>query len=328
MSSVCLAPQAGKKVVVLATGGTIAGRAASCADHVGYTAGEIGVDSLVAAVPGLEVWSVEAEQVAQVDSKDMDVALWLRLRERLQHHLARAEVAGVVVTHGTDTLEETAYFLHRTLVTDKAVVLTAAMRPASALVPDGPQNLMDAVVLAGGGALSGVVCAMAGQVWAADEVVKLHTYRVDAFGAGDAGPLGWLEAGLWRAVRDTHQATGATCEALPDAAQWPRVELVFNHAGQDGASVRAWLAAATVDEAFHLDGVVVAGTGNGTLHTGLEAALRLAQRQGVAVLRTTRCLQGRVLGTSLDWPTSPVSSPFKARIHLMLDLLQAQKNPV
>lgn len=328
MSSVCLAPQAGKKVVVIATGGTIAGRAASAADHVGYTAGEVGVELLLAAVPDLNAWAVEAEQLAQIDSKDMDLGLWLRLHERVQHHLGRPEVTGVVVTHGTDTLEETAYFLHRTLSTDKAVVLTAAMRPASALVPDGPQNLLDAVALAGSGVLGGVVCAMAGQVWAADEVSKVHTYRTDALSAGDAGPLGWVEAGHWRAVRPV--VCPVDCQPLswPDARHWPRVELVFNHAGQDGTLVRALLAAAAADAAFRVHGLVVAGTGNGTLHHGLEDALRLAQRQGVAVRRTTRCAQGRVLGEAPDWPTSPVASPFKARIHLMLELLRTQKNPV
>ncbi len=323
MSNVCLAPQAGTTVVVLATGGTIAGKAASGADHVGYTAGQLGIGTLLAAVPDLAAWAIEAEQVAQVDSKDITLALWLELAQRARHHLARPEVAGVVVTHGTDTLEETAYFLHRVLPTHKPVVLTAAMRPATALVPDGPQNLLDAVALAGAGVLSGVVCVLGGQVLGAEDVSKVHTYRTDAFSAGDAGPLGWVEAGSWRALRSTGTSGEAPVWPWPPASEWPRVELVFSHAGQDGAVVRGLMALG----AGRPDGLVVAGTGNGTLHRALEDALREAMAQGVVVLRTTRCGQGHVLGEQAGFAIAPVASPYKARIHLMLSLLQAQKSP-
>lgn len=319
MTVVCLAPRADKTVVVLGTGGTIAGRAASRDDHVGYAAGEVGVEQLLAGVPDLVAWRLEAEQVAQVDSKDMGLALWLRLLARARHHLARPEVAGVVVTHGTDTLEETAYFLHSLLATDKPVVLTAAMRPATALVPDGPQNLLDAVALAGTDCVSGVVCVVAGQVMSATDVCKTHTYRTDAFSSGDAGPLGWVEAGQWRPLR-ANGAGGQWAQlALPDAALWPRVEVVFSHAGQDGAVVRALMASPTERPA----GWVVAGTGNGTIHHELVRALQQAQAMGCRVLRTTRCAEGRVLGEHGDWPVTPVTSPYKARIGLMLELLAA-----
>ena len=138
-------------VVVLGTGGTIAGTADSATDSVGYRAASLGVDALVAAVPPLAGWPIECQQLAQVDSKDMGLALWLALRAALQRQLQRPEVAGVVITHGTDTLEETAYFLHRVLAPAKPVLLTAAMRPATSLQADGPQNLLDAVTLARAG---------------------------------------------------------------------------------------------------------------------------------------------------------------------------------
>ena len=130
------------KVVILGTGGTIAGTAEDAADNLGYTAAQIGVDALVAAVRALAGLPLEAEQVAQIDSKDMGHRVWLALAQSVAHHLARAEVAGVVITHGTDTLEETAWFLQRVLAPAKPVVLTAAMRPASSAQADGPQNVL------------------------------------------------------------------------------------------------------------------------------------------------------------------------------------------
>ncbi|HEX7689046.1 MAG TPA: asparaginase, partial [Burkholderiaceae bacterium] len=175
-------------VVILATGGTIAGSAATATDTTGYRAGALGVEALIAAVPALAAHRLESEAVAAIDSKDMDIETWQRLAARVAHHLARPEVAGVVVTHGTDTLEETAYFLHRVLAPAKPVVLTAAMRPASALSPDGPANLLDAVYVAGTPGARGVCLAFGGAVWHPVGLRKVHTLRTAAFDAGDAGP--------------------------------------------------------------------------------------------------------------------------------------------
>ena len=159
-----LTPRAPPTVVILATGGTIAGRADDAADNVGYRSASLGVAALLAAVPPLRALPLEAEQLAQVDSKDMDFAVWQRLAQRAAFHLARSEVAGVVVTHGTDTLEETAYFLHRVLAPAKPLVLTAAMRPATSLQADGPQNLLDAVTRARTAGARGVLAVAAGTV--------------------------------------------------------------------------------------------------------------------------------------------------------------------
>ncbi|HNG79755.1 MAG TPA: asparaginase, partial [Burkholderiaceae bacterium] len=169
--------------MVLGTGGTIAGASSTPGDVVGYQAAQRGVAQLLgvlgpyaaAALPA--DLQIEAEQVAQVDSKDMSHAVWRRLAERAEAHLARPEVSGVVVTHGTDTLEETAYLLHRVLAPTKPLVMTAAMRPADALMSDGPQNLLDAIGLAASGApqgLGGVLLAMGGRVWAGAELRKVH----------------------------------------------------------------------------------------------------------------------------------------------------------
>ena len=188
-------------VVVLGTGGTIAGTAARADDTLNYRSAQLGVAQLVAAVPPLAGLPLQAEQVAQLDSKDMDAATWLVLARRAAAHLARDEVAGVVVTHGTDTLEETAYFLHRVLAPAKPLVLTAAMRPASSLQADGPQNLLDAVTVALAPGARGVVAVLAGVVHGAADLRKQHGHRIDAFSSGDAGPVARVEDGRLRIFR-------------------------------------------------------------------------------------------------------------------------------
>jgi len=305
------------KIVILGTGGTIAGTAVSPADAVGYTAAQLGVAQLLAAVPSLAQAPIECEQVAQLDSKDMDFATWQRLAQRVAQHLARAEVAGVVVTHGTDTLEETAYFLHRVLAPSKPLVLTAAMRPATSLQADGPQNLLDAVTLARDGQVGGVSVVMAGCAWAAADVRKRHTYRLDAFGGGDAGPLAVIEEGRVRALCVAHRAgPGLGLDVIArDCAAWPRVETVLNYAGATGGLVDALVAQG-------VGGLVAAGTGNGTLSAALESALRRAARAGVRVLRASRCADGPVLGGDAgELPSAGAMSAVQARVELLLQLL-------
>jgi L-asparaginase len=308
--------------VILGTGGTIAGRAERADDTTGYTAGAVGIDALIAGVPPLAGLPLEHEQLAQVDSKDMGPALWQRLARRIAEQLARAEVGGVVVTHGTDTLEETAYFLQRVLAPAKPVVLTAAMRPASALSADGPRNLLDAVHVARTPGARGVVAVLAGTVFGAADLRKWHTSRLDAFGAGDAGPLALVDAGGLRRLRDWPAGQALGLEVIArDAAGWPRVEIVTSHGGADGAVIDALLAHARP----RLAGLVLAGTGNGTLHADLEAAARRARAAGVLVLRASRCAAGAVVAAGGDEETLPAAgalSAVQARIELQLALLQ------
>jgi L-asparaginase len=304
-------------VVVLGTGGTIAGTAADAADNVGYSAAQLGVQALVAAVPPLAGLPIECEQVAQVDSKDMSHGLWLRLAQRVAHHLQRPQVSGIVVTHGTDTLEETAYFLHRVLAPAKPVVLTAAMRPATALLADGPQNLLDAVTVAREPGAGGVLAVLAGRVYAGCEVRKVQSYRLDAFDAGEAGPIALLEEGRVRRFRAWPQGQPLGLALLPDAHRWPWVVLLTSHAGADGAMVEA-LAEGGVQ------GIVVAGTGNGSVHEALEAALRRAAGRGIRVVRVSRCAHGGVVGRNASaLPALAELGAPQARIELMLDLLAA-----
>lgn len=318
--------QAGR-LVILGTGGTIAGRAARAGDNVGYVAGQVGVAELVSAVPTLAQVPIEVEQVAQIDSKDMGLAVWQALARRVTFHLRHAEVSAVLVTHGTDTLEETAYVLQRVLQPTKPVVLTCAMRPASALVPDGPQNLSDAVTVARGADGGGVVVVCAGQVHSAWDVAKVHTYRLDAFDSGDAGPLACVEEGEVRSFRpwqvtlpaDLHDDRFLDRFLAVDAL--PRVELLTSHADSDGGVVRALMAQAQ-DDRRPLRGIVVAGTGNGTVHRALVEPLEAARAQGVRVVVATRCARGRVVPhAGLAFPDSAGLSPVKARLALALELL-------
>ena len=312
-----------KNIVVLGTGGTIAGTGAVAGANTGYRAGQLGVEQLLAAVPGLAQAAggpLRAEQVANIDSKDMDTPVWQALVRRCLAHLADPAVRALVITHGTDTLEETAWLLHQLLPAHKPVVLTCAMRPATALAPDGPQNLLDAVALAAHADAHGVLVCAAGRVFDARGVAKVHPLRLDAFDGGDAGPLGWVEEGRvrWahgRAPQAALPRFGALAAQLP-AHGWPRVEIVLSHAGADGMVVDAMVAAG-------VRGIVVAATGNGTLHQALEAALRRAAAAGVELRIASRCPQGAPLPIErAPWRDSAGVPPVKARIDLMLELMR------
>jgi L-asparaginase len=326
-----------QKVVFLGMGGTIAGRASRPGDNVGYKAGQVGVADLLQCIPALQdilgKRTFASEQVAQLDSKDMDHATWLALALRLEHYLIRDDVAGIVVTHGTDTLEETAYFLSRVLPaalqSAKPVVLTCAMRPATSTAPDGPQNVSDATSVVCSGQARGVMVVHGGEVHAAARVQKVHPYRLNAFDSGESGPLGFVEEGQVRLLRDW-PAPHDDMLTLPEPVslatrKWPRVEIVISHAGASGAMVRSLLSGPD-HVADPVRGLVIAGTGNGTIHKDMMEALRIALRDGVRVVRTSRCAYGQIVcGPNAEPDPIGVASlsPVKARIALMLDLMQS-----
>ncbi len=312
-----------QQILVIGTGGTIAGRAKNAHDHVDYRSGEVPVEDLLGGIQ----WPTggwRAEQLAQMDSKDMDHGTWRRLAQRVDALMSDPSVAGVVITHGTDTLEETAFFLSCVLAPSKPVVLTCAMRPAAALSPDGPQNLQDAIHVASSG-LKGVLVVAAGAIHCPRRVSKVHPYRTDAFASVDGGCLGVVEQGNVRWWQVPCQADLVLpAMHLPAEDQWPHVSIWLSHAGADGEALLAWLAQANAQGAPAF-GVVAAGTGNATLHTRLEPALFEAQRRGWRVWRTSRCAEGRgVLGAeSAGQQSFPLVglSAVKARIALMLSLM-------
>ena len=320
------------RIAVLATGGTIAGAAPDAANTSGYQAGVVGVGQLLAAVPSLtSVANVQAEQVASVDSKDMALALWITLAQRVDTLLASDEIDGIVITHGTDTLEETAWLLHLTVKSDKPVVLTAAMRPSSALSADGPLNLLNAVTVAADAQASGqgVLVAFNNRIHSARDVVKTSTYAVDAFQSPEIGALGWVQDGrveFQRSVVRPH--TRATPFAIDSVASaWPAVDVVASYAGVSRVAVDALVAAG-------VKGIVVAGTGNGSIHVTLQTALADAAAKGVAIVRSSRVGSGHVMRNgaasddALGFVTAGALNPYKARVLLMLALAAGHTTPV
>lgn len=300
---------------MLGTGGTIAGEGSDLQYRAGQVdAGRLVGDALADRAAKVEV-EVEVEQIAQIDSKNLTFDVWRRLVDATARHLARSEVQGVVITHGTDTLEETAYLLQRLLAPAKPVVLTGAMRPSTSPRSDGPQNLRDALRVAREPGACGVTVVFDGRIIGALDVRKVHPTRLGAFAAGEAGALGIVEAGRVRRFREW--PVGDAAAPFPsDPAAWPVVEIVTSHAGARAATVEALVASG-------VHGIVVAATGNGTVHSALEAALGRAWAGGVAVLRATRCLDGAILEHESTMPrfdSAGALTPVQARIELMLTL--------
>lgn len=309
------------RIAVLATGGTIAGEAGDAAKTSGYKAGVVGVDKLLGAVPLLsQVARIQSEQVASIDSKDMTPALWATLCVRVNALLAQDDIDGIVITHGTDTLEETAYLLHLTVKSEKPVVLTAAMRPATALSADGPLNLLNAATVAASRASwkQGVLVAFNNQIHCARDVTKTSTYAVDAFRSPEGGALGWVQDGqveFQRSVVRPHTLQSP----FQISAEPPAVEIVTSYAGASRAAIDAFMAAG-------VKGLVIAGTGNGSIYSTLQQALADAVKQGVAVVRSSRVGAGHVMrnGAAPDDAIGSVTAgalnPYKARVLLMLAL--------
>jgi L-asparaginase len=331
-----------KQIVVLGTGGTIAGKSASATDNVDYVASEVGVETLLAAIPSLANSEGKAayagcelvcEQVAQVDSKDMTFEVWQRLLARCTHWLAQPQVQGIVITHGTDTLEETAFFLHSVLETAKPVVLTCAMRPSTAVAPDGPQNLLDALAVAASDQIQaekiGVVAVCSSTIHSAVDVQKVHNYRLDAFSSGDAGAIGYVKEGklvIHRKYESNMPIAGvfvdySAINNIANLKQLPRVEIVLNHSGATGEIVQDLMAQREFAVSNKLAGLVVAATGNGTISKQLERALQSAEASGVVVWRSSRCAFGTLVGKAdTQFGDSGGLTPVKAQIALMLQL--------
>ena len=287
------------KIVILGTGGTIAGQADASTQGVGYRAGQITIEGLIGAVPDLPQIAagrtgavLQAQQLAQIDSKDMDWSVWRSLLQAVSEGLADASVQALLITHGTDTLEETAWLLHAVLQPHKPVVLTCAMRPATSLQADGPQNLRDAVAVAAAGR-SGVWVVAAGEVHAASEVLKVHPYRLNALRSYEGGPCACVEEGQvrWLASEQVPQQAWKPeqLQALLARHDLPWVEVLQSGALQGRRAVHALLAAG-------VQGLVIEATGNATVHLDLQRALNAARSQGVKVWRSTRCLEGRPVG--------------------------------
>ena len=278
--------QALPRVVVLATGGTIA--SAYDSSKGGFVPALSGAD-LVASNPALAaVARLEVEQIANVASTDMTSEIWRTLTRRASARLAEADVAGVVVTHGTDTLEETAYFLDLTVASDKPVIVVGAQRAASERDSDGPRNLLDAVRVAVSPEAvgKGTLVVMNGRIDAARDVTKTHTLAVETFRTIEFGALGVVDPDTVRFYR----APTRRQVVEPPAGPLASVEIVAAYAGADGRVLRALL----TDGGPAFAGVVIEGLGLGHVSEAMAAAIADARRRGLAVVIATRVPTGRV----------------------------------
>jgi L-asparaginase len=314
------------KVWVLATGGTIAGTGASPTDLSNYRAGTIAGQALVDAVPQIkQIADVRVEQVANVNSSDITLDVWLKLAQRINRILADdPAVAGVVVTHGTNTLEETAYFLNLTVKSDRPVVLVGAMRPATAISADGPLNLLNAVrtAIARDARGKGVLIVMNDEINGARDVTKTNTFRVETFRSPELGALGYVDedkVAFYRASTRRHTVDSEF--DVGGLTQLPKVDILYSYVEPDATMIEAVVARKA-------KGLVLAGTGAGGMSTFEKAAVAAVSKQPATarpvIVRSSRVGNGRVIGRAEfdEIGTVPADNlnPQKARILLMLAL--------
>ncbi|MDV2116146.1 asparaginase [Alcaligenes faecalis] len=308
------------KLALVGTGGTIAATAQSTTGLTDYDITQ-GVHTLLQAVPGInELADLECHQVFNVDSRAMGSLMLLELSHKLNELLARPDINGAVVTHGTDTLEESAFFLHLTLKTDKPVVMVAAMRPASALSADGPLNLYQAVQVACSSLAQdqGVLVLLNDQIHSARFLSKQHTTLTSAFGSPDAGPLGLVAGGQPRfMMRSLLPHTHNSLFDVRSLHSLPKVQIFYDHPD-------------TLAELYRhaaqsgVQGIVVAATGNGSLTPGALEGISRAHRLGVVCVRASRIHAGPVTDSAYDQDHHTIAAHYlpaqKARILLMLCL--------
>lgn len=309
-------------IVVLATGGTIAGAAASDV-QAGYTSGQVGVEQLLAAVPqARKIASLRGEQISNIGSQDMNDEVWLKLARRVNQLVAMPDVAGVVITHGTDTIEETAYFLNLVVKSKKPVVLTAAMRPSTALSADGPLNFYNAVAVAANpeAAGRGVLVVVNDWIHGAQSLTKTSTTAVQTFLSPLRGLIGTVAYGgceFYRLPVGRHTVDSEF--SLDKVTVLPRVDIILAHEEMDGMLINAAAAGGA-------KGIVIAGVGNGNMtKAGLEA-LAAAAKKGVVCVRSSRVATGNV-GRNVEVDDDKLGlvasldlNPQKARVLLRLAL--------
>ena len=312
------------QVVVLATGGTIAGAAATDV-QAGYKSGQVGVEQLLAAVPqARKLATLRGEQISNIGSQDMNDEVWLKLARRVNELVAMPDVGGVVITHGTDTIEETAYFLNLVIKSRKPVVLTAAMRPSTALSADGPLNFYNAVAVAAhkDAAGRGVLVVINDWIHGASSLTKTSTTAVQTFLSPVRGLIGTVAYGNIEFYRGPVGKNTVTSEfSLDGVTALPRVDIVMAHENMDGALIDASAAAGA-------KGIVIAGVGNGNLTQGAVAALAALAKRGIVCVRASRVAIGRVERNveldddKLGFVASLDKNPQKARVLLRLALLK------
>jgi L-asparaginase len=315
-------------IVVLATGGTIAGAAASDV-QAGYTSGQVGVQQLLAAVPQAKKLAVlKGEQISNIGSQDMNDEVWLKLGKRVNELLAQRDVSGVVITHGTDTIEETAYFLNLVVKSNKPVVMTAAMRPSTALSADGPLNFYNAVAVAANkdAAGRGVLVVVNDWIHGAASLTKTSTTAVQTFLSPVRGLIGTVAYGDADFYRGPVGRNTTKSEfSIDGVTSLPRVDILMAYENMDGKLIDAAVAAGA-------KGIVIAGVGNGNMTKPALDTLAKHAKNGIACVRASRVTTGHV-GRNVEVEDDKLGliasmdlNPQKARVLLRLALLK-QRSP-
>ena len=313
-------------ITILATGGTIAGAAAT-GTQAGYTSGAVTIDAMLAAVPGIkDLATVKGEQISNVGSQDMSFEIMLKLANRINALLSTSAVDGIVITHGTDTMEETAYFLNLVVKSDRPVVLVGSMRPSTAVSADGPLNLYNAIGVAADPSARGrgVLVLMNDWIHGAHSLTKTSTTAVQTFMSPLRGLVGTAAYGKndWYSSPGWKHTSGSEF-SVAGVEKLPRVDIIFASADMSADLIDA--AAANGAK-----GIVIAGVGNGNMNkASLDAAARVAKK-GVVVVRSSRVATGsvgrnvEVNDDELNLIASDELNPQKARILLALALLKTR----
>ncbi len=309
-------------IMVLATGGTIAGAGASSTGSA-YTSGQVKIEAMIDAVPNIRTLAnLKGEQTANVGSQDMNVAVWLTLAKRINELLADKNVDGIVITHGTDTQEETAFFLNLVVKSDKPVVLTGSMRPSTALSAEGPLNLYNAVAVAASPKAKGygVMVVMNDEIHSAHNVKKMMTTPVQTFQSPEEGMIGSVSFGDVSFFHKPHGLNTITSEfTVEGAKELPRVDIVYGCADMSSDLIDIMVKAGA-------KGIVIAGVGDGNMNAGTLAAAKKAAKAGIWVVRCSRVPIGTVLvnGEVNDKEFGTICggelNPQKSRVLLMVAL--------
>jgi len=318
---------AGKpRVRILATGGTIAGAQTDKSEY-GYKSGTFSVDDLIAAVPKMkDIAELSGEQVANIGSQDMNDEIWLKLSKRINEVLESKKYDAVVVTHGTDTMEETAFFLNLVVKSKKPVVLVGSMRPADAVGADGPSNLYNAVATAIDPKSKGrgVLVVMNDEVHAARNVEKKNTTNVETFKSTERGPAALVNTGKLNWFEPSGKKhTTETEFNVQKAESLPKVDIIYAYSNMNDELINAAANAGA-------KGIVIAGVGDGNMSQSALTALEKLAKQGILVVRSTRLSEGVVLRNNevdddkMGFVASGEFNPEKARVLAMLALTKTK----
>lgn len=310
------------KIRILATGGTIAGVSASSTSSA-YGAGQVGVQTLISAVPEIkDLADISGEQLVNIGSQDMNDEVWLKLAKRINQLLNQEGYDGVLVTHGTDTMEETAYFLSLTVHSDKPVILVGAMRPSTAISADGPANLYNAVaaLVDPSSKGHGVMACMNNDLIEAKALIKTHTTDCATFKGGQYGTIGYVYNGKPVYLHNSVSKQGLTSEFdVANLNALPKVGIVYGYSNCSPLPMQAF-----VDAKY--EGIVLAGVGDGNFYKDVFDVAVKAQNSGIQIVRSSRVptgptnLNGEVDDAKYHFVASLNLNPQKARVLLQLAL--------